>query len=30
MLEGQERNAEFPPKGMKLWYCLQFIIGVTV
>ena len=30
MLEGQERNVDFPLKGIKLWYCLQFVIGVTV
>lgn len=30
VLEGQERNVEFPLKGIKLWYCLQLNVGVTV
>jgi len=30
VLEDQERNVDFPLKGIKLWYHLQFIIGVTV
>jgi hypothetical protein len=30
MLGSQERNVEFPLKGVKFWYCLQLNVGVTV